>query len=194
MTSIDSIANAENMQLVDGEYRLNEGYYKTVIYDLTRRFIDELYPDAKKITGNHLLAVMGHIYETLFKPDNTTWTNTKCNIPYNEYNIQTLYNIYLKLYRDYLCMPSMYSFSCMTGLDEGTIDKYVTRAKSEITKNRKELVQNKLYDTPLGVTVLANNDQDTGLMYNRQNMIERETVKQGLTLNDFVKISQKHDE
>ena len=64
-------------------------------------------------------------------------------------------------------------------------------AKSEIVNNRKELVQNKLYDSPLGVTVLANNEASVGLMYNRQNIIDKQTVAQNITVKDFVKIAQK---
>lgn len=181
---------SENM--IDKDH-IDIDYYKNVINDLCKRYISELYPDVNKITNNHLLAIVCHIYDVLFKPTKTTWLNLKCNIPYNEYNITSLLDIYIKLYNDYNCLPSLYSFSCLTGLDEGTIERYVTDVKYELTKNRREKVQGKLFDNPVGVVTLANNDIDTGLMYNRQNIVDHETVKQQLTLNDFVKISQKHD-
>lgn len=180
------------MENINADGLINPDYYKNSINDLCQRAIFELYPD-DKITNNHMLAIMDYIYTSLFKPDKPLINNQKCNIPYNEYNISTLFYIYLDLYNKYLCLPSLYSFSRMTGLSEDIIQAYVTAARMEITKNRRDKVQGKLYNSPLGVTVLANNDIDTGLMYNRQNMIDNQTVKQGLTVNDFVKISQ-HDE
>jgi len=181
------------MENINADGLINPDYYKNVINDTCERVISELYPD-EKITNNHLLYIMGYIYNSIFKPNKTLINNQKCNIPYNEYNINALFNIYLDLYNKYLCLPSLYSFSCMTGLSEDIIQAYVTEARLEITKNRRDKVQGKLYNSPLGVTVLANNDTDTGLMYNRQNMIERETVKQGLTVNDFVKIAQANND
>lgn len=182
---MDTMVNIDNNGLI------NPDYYKNAINDLCKRYIDKLYPDEKKITNNHLLAIMPHIYESLFKPDHNLPNNQKCNIPYNEFNISTLYRIYIQLYNDYLCMPSMYSFSRLTGIDESCIDKYVTGARFEIVNNRREFITGKLTETPIGVTVLANNESSVGLMYNRQNMVEKETIKQGLTLNDFIKISDK---
>ena len=181
---------SENM--IDKDH-IDIDYYKNVINDLCKRYISELYPDVNKITNNHLLAIMGCIYNVLFKPNNTSWCNKKCNIPYNTENIKALFNIYMQLYDNYDCLPSMYSFSRLTGLSEDALYSYLTDIRSELTKNRREKVQGKLYNTPVGVVTLANNDLDTGLMYNRQNIVDHETVKQKLSLNDFVKISQKHD-
>ena len=59
------------------------------------------------------------------------------------------------------------------------------------TKTRKNYIQNKLADTPIGNITLANNDIDTGLNYSRQNMIAHETVKKALDFADIVKLAQK---
>ena len=180
----------DTIQNINADGLINPDYYKNAINDICQRSIDELYPDTK-ITNNHMLAIMDCIYSSLFKPTHNLPNNQKCNIPYNTYNLTTLLNIYIELYNKYLCLPSMYSFSCMTGIDEPIINQYVTAARFKLSNNRRDKVQGKLYNSPLGVTVLANNDIDTGLMYNRQNMIDNQTVKQGLTVNDFVKISQQ---
>ncbi|MBP5411805.1 MAG: hypothetical protein J6Y47_00965 [Bacteroidales bacterium] len=82
----------------------------------------------------------------------------------------------------------------MTGITEETIQNYVTDARIAITNNRREKVQGKLYNSPLGVTVLANNDIDTGLLYNRQNIIDHESVKQGISFNDLCKLTEKTNE
>ena len=179
---------------LDSDGNINESYYNNAIRDLTKRYLTELYPETTKYTSNHLLAVMSHIYDSLFRPDKTYPNNPKLNIPYTVYNITTLYKLYVSLYNDYLCIPSLYSFSRMTGLDEATIEKYVTGVRFELVNNRKEMIQNKLYETPIGVTVLANNEESVGLMYNRQNMIDKQTVSRNISLSDIRQIAQKTDE
>ena len=82
----------------------------------------------------------------------------------------------------------------MTGISEDALERYLTAGKSEVSKTRKEMVQNKLYETPIGVTVLANNEESVGLMYNRQNMIDKQTVSRNISLSDIRQIAQKSDE
>ena len=179
---------------IDSNGNINESYYNNAIRDLTKRYLTELYPETTKYTSNHLLAVMSHIYDSLFRPDGSLLYNQKSNIPYTTNNIQILFNIYIKLYNDYLCLPSLYSFSRMTGISEDALERYLTAGKSEVSKTRKEMVQNKLYETPIGVTVLANNEESVGLMYNRQNMIDKQTVSRNISLSDIRQIAQKSDE
>ena len=61
----------------------------------------------------------------------------------------------------------------------------------EIINNRKEYTRNKLFDNNLGLTVLANNDTSIGLLYTRQNAIETQAIKQGLSLSDLKPITDK---
>ena len=184
----------ETMQNITADGFINPDYYKQATLDVINRTIEQYNYNPDKITANHLRACLRACYHAIFEPASTNWQNHKCNIPYNKENITALYNIYLDICEQYVVIPSCYGFSRYTGIDENTLHDYVTAAKSETRKTRADYIQNKLSDTPIGAAVLANNDQDTGLMYNRQNLIERETVKQGLTVNDFVKIAQHNND
>lgn len=181
----------EDQQNITTDGFINPDYYKSATLDIIQRTITEYGYNPDKITANHLVALFRACYHALFEPKNNVFCNNKCNIPYNETNITTLYKIYLDICEQYVCMPSNYGFSRYTGIQEDTLLKYVTAARLETQRKRADFIQNKLSDTPIGATVLANNDRETGLMYNRQNLIERETVKQGLTVQDFVKIAQQ---
>ena len=171
---------------------INATYYKQATLDIINRTIQEYNYNPEKITSNHLIALLRACYHALFEPTNTDWCNHRCNIPYTENNISILYNIYLDICEQYICIPSNYGFYRYTGIKEDTLLKYVTASRLETQQKRANFIQNKLSENPIGIVTLANNDKDTGLLYNRQNMIEKETIKQGLTLNDFVKISDKH--
>jgi len=52
----------------------------------------------------------------------------------------------------------------------------------------KSNIRNKLADTPLGVTVLANNDRETGLRYNAQSMLESATIQHAISANNLPKL------
>ena len=170
---------------------LNTQYYITSCHDIIERTAAERGYDTKKITTLQFKPLLRACYNSLFKPSKTTFCNNKCNIPYNPDNITTLLNIYTELCEYYNCIPSLYGFERFTGITEDTTQKYVTASRLEIVKQRKSFIQDKLTESPVGVIALANNDQDSGLMYTRQNVLEKETIKQGLSLNDFVKISDK---
>ena len=86
---------------------------------------------------------------------------------------------------------SMYGLSLLIHTSEETIKKYVTSAELEIINNRREYTRNKLFDNNLGLTVLANNDTSIGLLYTRQNAIETQAIRQGLSLSDLKPITDK---
>ena len=85
----------------------------------------------------------------------------------------------------------MAGFEYYTGIDDETVIKYVTSAPFEITKARKNNIQNALSNTTVGQITLANNDGDTGLMYTAQNMIQSEQIKQGLSVSDLYKLPSR---
>ena len=62
-----------------------------------------------------------------------------------------------------------------------------------MTKSRKTAIQNKLFEASVGVITLANNDADSGLMYNRQNIVDHATVKKALDFSELVRIAQNKD-
>lgn len=180
----------DTLQNIDSDGNINAAYYENAIRELIPRYADMLNYDINKLTSNNLLAISNHIYKTLFKPQTTIKNNQKCNIPYNEYNFKTLLDIYSHIALDYNALPSLYTFSCLTGIQEETLRDYVTDAGQVMVKSRKEYLINRLNENNIGVMTLANNEQSIGLMYNRQNIIDHATVKQSLNVNDLVKLPQ----
>lgn len=165
---------------------IDKSYYKNIIQDKFTYYLQALGYDQNKLTSNHLNAIFAHIQEDIFKPHNKPYkTASNCNIPYSQTNIEILLNIYTTICRDYVCIPSLYGFSLFTGIQEDTIKQYVTASSMEILNARKEYIRNKLADNNLGVTVLANNDTSIGLLYTRQNAIETQAIRQGLSLSDL---------
>ena len=129
--------------------------------------------------------------DDLFKAHKPNTSNRNCNIQYTETNISVLLEIYTSICRDFIIMPSLYGFSLLTGIQEDTVKSIVTPASLEILNSRREYIRNKLADNNLGVTVLANNDPSVGLLYTRQNAIETQAIRQGLSLSDLKPITQK---
>ena len=181
----------DNTVNLDQDGFLNYSYYKNATLDIISRQATQDNIDLSRITSNQLRACFRSCYYALFKPDNTSFNNYSCNIPYSEKNINILFNIYIEVCERFSCIPSLYGFSRYSGIDEDTTQKYVTGARFEMVKSRKDYIQNSMSNSQVGVITLANNDSDSGLMYNRQNLIDHETVKQNLTLNDIRQLAQK---
>jgi len=181
----------ETLQNIDSNGNIDTTYYKNAINELIERYIIDFNYDAGKMTSNNLHAVCLQVYNAIFKPDKNQFTNKKSNIPYNKHNIQALINIYLDIAFKYNCLPSMFTFSRLVGIDDETILAYVTDASSQLAKNRQAYIINRLNESSIGVVTLANNEQSIGLMYNRQNIIDHATVKQSLSVNELVKIPQR---
>lgn len=167
-------------------------YYKNAIQDEIDNIIIEWNLNPDKININQFNGIFNEIGNRLFK--NTSGynpNNKQCNIPYNETNFTILLSIYKNICFKYNLPMSMYGFSLLIHVSEDTIKKYVTSIDLEIINNRKEYTRNKLFDNNLGITVLANNDTSVGLLYTRQNAIESQVIKTGLSLNDLKPITDK---
>jgi hypothetical protein len=176
---------------LDEDGYINESYYLNACLDIINRGIQDRGRDADHITTNQLMTHLNDCYDTLFKPKQTQLYNEQCSIPYNTTNIQRLINIYLKICDSFSVLPSVYTFSRFTGIQEDTVEEWVTGGKMEITKHRKGYVQNRLNDTTIGVIALANNDIDTSLLYTRQNIVDHATVKKALSFSDLRQIAQR---
>lgn len=179
----------------NGQNKIDISYYKNTINDLIIRYIEETQTNpykptinADKITNNNMLSICIYIYESLFKREKAYKTDAASNIPYTQYNITSLLNLYVDIVQSYGCIPSLYGFSRMVGIQEETIKKIVTTSSMEMLNLRREMLRNALSDDRMGRIVLANNDSSFGLEYEKKNTIERETVKQGLALNDLPKL------
>ena len=181
-----------DIQVITNENGLvDKAYYKNAILDIIDRFIQERGYDTKHITANHLNACLTQCKHTLFESNETYISNTYTNpIFYTNANIEILYQIYLEVCEMYICIPSLYGFSRLTGIQEDTTQEYLTSASLETLKHRREYIQNKLADSTLGVTVLANNDSSVGLMYTAKNQIRQETIKQ-ISMDNLPKLGAK---
>lgn len=191
---MDNITNFLTETDENGQNKIDINYYKNTINDLIVRFIEETQNNpykptinADKITNNNMLSICIYIYETLFKREKAYKTDAASNIPYTQYNISALLQLYIDIVQSYGCIPSLYGFSRMTGIDENTVKK-VTPSSIGIVNIRAEMLRNALSDDRMGRIVLANNDSSYGLEYEKKNTIERETVRQGLALNDLPKL------
>lgn len=169
----------------DNNPMINGDYYRNIIIENINNYIIETGIERKNLTGNDLLAIFRHTQQTIFKPTKKTFPNKTSNIIYSEYNIQTLYNLFIDICITYKVHPSLFAFSILTGIDENTVKIYLTSSQSETLNLRREMLRNELASDKTGRIVLANNDSSYGLEYERKNTIERETIKQGLSLQDL---------
>lgn len=173
----------------DTDGYINESYYLNACLDIIQRGLEQRGIDPDKVTTNQMTYHFDECYKALFKPEKPLINNQTNNLPYNTINIERLINIYLSICSIYNLLPSVYVFTRFSGLTEETMEGYVTRGRLIIGKHRKNFVQNRLNDSPVGVIALANNDIDTGLLYTRQNIVAHATVKKALSFNDLKAIA-----
>lgn len=176
--------------VMDEGGKLDRKYYKTAILDTIARTIEEYGYDPKHITANHLNACLTACRHAFFDTEHTYISNPNSNpLIYSTDAMEKLFTIYMEVAEIYACIPSLYGMERLTGVDDTVISQYLTPASLTVLKSRKEYIQNKLADSTLGVTVLANNDSSVGLMYTAQNQIRQETIKQGLAVDNLPKLS-----
>lgn len=177
---------------IDKDGYINTEWYITAAMDIIERGAEERGRDINKIDANEMTPLWRAVYNTLFKPDKEQKRphNEKCNVDYNTENLSRLIDIYTALAGIYNVLPSFEALELMTGIFRTVFEQYVTGAGLIITKCRKTWVQNGLSKFPIGMVTLANNDIDTGLCYNRQNITDRATVSKALNFSDLVRIGE----
>lgn len=175
---------------LDEDGYINTEWYIRAAMDIIKRGAEERGRDINKIDANEMTPLWRAVYNSLFKPDKRRQHGEGCNVDYNTENISRLIKIYTALAGNYNVIPSVEALELMTGICEAVIEQYVTGARLLITKARKTWVQNGLSKFPIGMVTLANNDIDTGLCYNRQNITDRATVSKSLNFSDLVRIGK----
>ena len=188
---METSANYSGLYDENNKPIIDKTYYNNIIREKISYYIDALNYTDKKLTANHINAIFAHIQEDIFKTQETQISNKKANIEYTQTNLTILFNIYISICRDFVIMPSLYGLSLLTGITEETFKEYVTPSSLAILNARREFVRNKLVENNLGVTVLANNDTSIGLLYTRQNAIESQAIRTGLSLSDLKPITDK---
>lgn len=173
----------------NGRQMINPDYYKNVILDNINLYMQETGIKRNELDANDFLAIFRSLYNTLFKPLQNKPNNEQCNIPYTDYNLNTLFNVYIDICAMYKIHPSVFAFGVLTGITETIIRQYVTSAGLIITNFRRDMLRNELARDKTGRIVLANNDSSYGLEYEKKNTVEREQIRQGLSLNELPQIT-----
>lgn len=184
----------ENINIDEDGY-INTDYYITAAIDIFKRSAEDIgFPSPYTLTTLQHKPLFRRIYNTLFKPEGgRRLFQPACIIPYNTENIYRLIIMYQALCGEFKSFPSIDNLELITGIDEKTLDKYVTDVKSVFKKMRKAYLQEEMTAFPLGVITLANNDIDSGLCYSRQNITDRAAVQKALSFDDLLQIAQKKD-
>lgn len=139
--------------------------------------------ECKAVTHNTLTLCMMEIYNNLFKPSMTLWNNQKSLIDYdNTILLTVIANKFIELCLRFNKSLGIMQFSIMTGIHWQTLaewerNKESNPARSAIVNNIRECHKmeqiNILNESPVGALAVANNDNETGLNWSRQQAIEQ---------------------
>ena len=167
---------AENITVIESqiEDRLIE-YFQQRNIDIT-----DLYT-AYGIKQNTYNAMWKYCYNCLFKPMVKQPDNRNSTIDYNDIGqLNAICDAYLDVCFEYHIEPTFFGFCRLTGISRETIDRWQnneSRGKAsfrwyDITKKIRDASQNytrsELENTPVGQITKANNDEEKGLLYSRQ--------------------------
>lgn len=136
------------------------------------------YQAISKIKHNTFEAALIYIYNNLLKPDKNLINNQRSLLPYNDNNIlNNIADIYIHLCT--MCDKStgIEGFNKLTGIGSETLriwsmDELNPERMGIINKirqNNKHIITNRLQDTPLGSVAVANNSEEVGLMWSKNN-------------------------
>ena len=166
-------------------------YYYNASIDIIERIATDQQIDLQKADTNRINYLLSQCFKILYARNKQVWTNKHSIIPYEPENIKRLMNVYLDIVYRYNALPSLAGFVLYSGIDENTARRYeeVTGVCGLVRNSRKNYIQNRLNNTPIGVMTLANNDIETGLLYTRQNIVTHEAVKRSLSFDDLKKIA-----
>lgn len=156
----------------------------------------------KGIPQTRFLSAWKYIYNLLYKPDSSTvrYNNKNSKIDYSDIGeINSICDIYIDLCFEYNIKPSQYSFSRLTGISRDTLNSWdngssrgssdaegagieikANLTHSDIVKKIKDAQQewykSNLSDTTVGQITLANNDEEIGLMYAKNQLMQTNLV------------------
>lgn len=130
-----------------------------------------------KIKHNTFESALIYIYNNLFKPDKKLINNQLSLLPYDNNTLRRMADIYINLCS--ICGKStgLQGFLKLTGVSSGTaymwLNDELNPERIEILKNIQEnnrhIITNRLQDTPLGSVAVANNSEEVGLMWSKNN-------------------------
>lgn len=142
--------------------------------------IDDSVPNKPRyITHNHINYCLRQVYNNLFKPDKPLFNNQKSIIDYdNNELLQELANIFIDICTMYNKSLGLMSFGFMIGCDYTTLLRWVNDQESNPTRYKiiksiqethKVMHIGLLNESPVGAMATANNDNETGLNWSKNN-------------------------
>jgi hypothetical protein len=132
--------------------------------------------ELQKLKHNTLDCALYAVFDDLFKPSKNLPDNKRSLIPYDDNSVLTrLVDVYIRLCNLTDNDSTMRGFSALTGIDDNTLWKWERdelnperrEIVKRITRNRVDMIENKLSDNPIGATALANNSKSLGMMWSR---------------------------
>lgn len=143
-------------------------------------------PQRGNIKQTKFNAAWRYIYNILFRPDKNTvrYNNKNSKINYDDIEqLNNICDIYIDLCFEYNIIPCQYGFYRLTGIARDTLNRWekgasrageiegATSPHSDIVKKisdaYKEFYRDNLSDGPVGQMAVANNDEELGLMYGK---------------------------
>ena len=138
---------------------------------------------ATKISHNEINYAFRQVYNNIFKPSRTMINNQRSLIDYNDVELlQVLCDLFVDLCTRFNKSLGLMSFNYMTGIDVDTLARWGN--DRELNPTRYGIIQKLrechkaaqvalLNDSPVGALAVANNDNETGLNWSRQQAIEQ---------------------
>ena len=180
-----------------GKNELKTNQYVYCLHQVNKKYISKKLLTCREDNQNEfLLYALTQVYfEIINKYDFVSSIDAYCK--YIGINPDTFYKWESGEYRGYKYYTPqgepIYSIAAFkTNYPDREFVQELSFAHTDLAKLVRNLgksnIRNKLADTPLGVTVLANNDRETGLRYNAQSMLESATIQHAISANNLPKL------
>ena len=136
-----------------------------------------------KISHNEINYAFRQVYNNIFKPSRTMINNQRSLIDYNDTELlQVLSDLFIDLCARFNKSLGLMSFNYMTGIDLDSLIRWGNDRESNPTRYgiiqklrecHKAAQVALLNDSPVGALAVANNDNETGLNWSRQQALEQ---------------------
>lgn len=153
---------------------------------LTLYGIDRDYKSIVNVKHQTINAMMIYIYDSLFKPDTTLCNNQRSLVDYNNIELlQVLADKFINICLRFNKSLGLLSFGYMIGCSYNTLLNWLSSGSdTELSSKRLQILKSLqechkasqvalLNDTPVGALAVANNDNETGLNWSRQQALEQ---------------------
>lgn len=136
----------------------------------------------KAISHNEFNYILRRVYDRIFKPDKPLYNGQASKIDYDNMDqLQAVADSFITICSMYNKSLGLMSFSYMTGIASETIRQWLMDESNPqrvailkyIQEGHKAAQVAILNDSPVGALAVANNDNETGLNWSRQQALEQ---------------------